>query len=137
ATPSNAVACVRRSWKSAGAHGKRVTFRFLRSSQTCTSRSGWRYGSGCSSTAFVTLKIATVAPMPSASVAIAVSANAGFLRNVRAAKIRSDQNASMLRPSGKSTLLTDGWSGCAKAVPAILQDSDRLHGRDLSDLEEG
>ncbi len=85
ATPLKTVERVRRSWKSAGAHGKRATFRLRRSFQTCTSRCGSRYGSGCSSTALTTLKIAAVEPIPSASVAIAVTANAGFLRNVRAA----------------------------------------------------
>ena len=46
-------------------------------SQTITRRSGSAKGSGRSSTAFTTLKIAVVAPMPSASTAMAVTAKAG------------------------------------------------------------
>ena len=46
-------------------------------SQTITRRSGSAKGRGRSSTAFTTLKIAVVAPMPSASTAIAVTREAG------------------------------------------------------------
>ena len=48
-----------------------------------TSRSESRYGSGFSSTARITVNIAVVPPIASASVRTAVAANAGFLRMVR------------------------------------------------------
>jgi hypothetical protein len=50
-----------------------------------TMRSGSGYGSGRSTTALTTLKMAVVAPMPSASVRIAVSANEGWRRRLRTA----------------------------------------------------
>jgi hypothetical protein len=86
------LAELRRSKKSALENGKSFTLRFRMSPQARTSRSGLRYGSGRSSTASVTLKIAVLAPMPSAMVATAVSANAGLLRNVRHANERSLAN---------------------------------------------
>ena len=58
--------------------GKSMTWRLRMSCQTCTSLAGSAYGSGRSSTALTTLKMAVVAPMPSASVPIAVIANPGF-----------------------------------------------------------
>src|SRR5438552_10429231 len=50
------------------------------------------YASGRSSTALTTLKMAVLAPTPSAIVRTAVMVNAGFLRSVRAAKDRSLAN---------------------------------------------
>jgi hypothetical protein len=50
---------------------------------TSASESG--YGSGLMSTALTTLKIAVVAPMPSASVTTAAAAMLGCLRNIRVA----------------------------------------------------
>jgi hypothetical protein len=47
-----------------------------------TSWSGFGYGMG-SNTAFTTLKIAVVAPMPNASVKTAVNVKPGFFNNVR------------------------------------------------------
>jgi hypothetical protein len=55
------------------------------------SRSASPYGSGLRRTALTTLKIAVLAPMPSARVMIAVSANAGFLRSVLAPSARSPE----------------------------------------------
>ncbi len=48
-----------------------------------SSRFGLAYGSGRSSTALVTLKIALLAPIPSARVRTDVTVNAGFLRRER------------------------------------------------------
>ena len=61
------------------------TLRWRMSAHASTSRSGFRYGSGCSNTAWVTLKIAAAAPIPKAIVATAVMVNTGLLRSVRAA----------------------------------------------------
>ena len=46
--------------------------------QIMTARSGSAHGSGRSSTAFTTLKIAAFAPMPSASVSTATAAKPGW-----------------------------------------------------------
>src|ERR1700722_21024482 len=54
-------------------------------------RPGSLYGSGRSSTAVTTLKIALLAPIPSARTMIAPSANPGFLRSTRNAYFRSCQ----------------------------------------------
>src|SRR5262245_50844797 len=54
-----------------------------------TRRDGSLYGSGRSSTAFVTLKIAVLAPIPSAIVSAAVSVKTGLRRSVRNANARS------------------------------------------------
>ena len=50
-----------------------------------TSRSGSRYGSGRSRTAFTTLKIAVLAPMPSARVSTAIAVNPGERASCRTA----------------------------------------------------
>lgn len=50
---------------------------------TIARRDGSAYGSGRSMTAFTTLKIAVLAPMPSASVMSAVIAKPGLFRRVR------------------------------------------------------
>ena len=52
-------------------------FRFRRSMYMTTRRSGSSYGSGRSSTALATLKIAVLAPMPSAIVATAATVKTG------------------------------------------------------------
>ena len=49
----------------------------------CTRRSGSGYGSGRSMTALTTLKMAALAPMPSASVRSAAVVNAGVRTSVR------------------------------------------------------
>ena len=54
-------------------------------SATRKSRSGCGNGSGRNSTPLTTLNIATVVPIPSVNVAIAVKVNAGERRSVRAA----------------------------------------------------
>ena len=56
-----------------------------RASQSWTSRSGSRNGSGRSSTVRITLNRAVFAPMPSTSVSTAMLAKPGSLRSVRAA----------------------------------------------------
>ena len=53
---------------------------------TITRRSGSLYGSGDSSTARKTLKMALVAPMPSASVTTATTAKPGWRRRARKAE---------------------------------------------------
>ena len=50
-----------------------------------TRREGSLYGSGRMRTALTTLKIAVVAPMPSARTRTATKVNAGFLRRERMA----------------------------------------------------
>ena len=77
------------SRRSPGASGKSRTFRLVRSAVISASWPGSLYGSGRSSTALTTLKIAVVAPMPRASVMSAVSVNAGLLRSVRTPKAKS------------------------------------------------
>jgi hypothetical protein len=52
---------------------------------TITRRSGASYGSGVSSTALTTLKIADVAPIPSDSVTSAAAAKPGLFHNQRSA----------------------------------------------------
>ena len=54
-------------------------------SQSTASRSGSGYGSGFSSSALTTLKIAVLAPMPIASEATMTSVSAQLLRSVRRA----------------------------------------------------
>ena len=53
-----------------------------------STRSGSGYAYGLSTTACTTLKIAVVAPRPSASVNTAASVNPGFARNCRKANVR-------------------------------------------------
>ena len=55
-------------------------------SQSTVSRPASLYGSGRSSTAFTTLKMAVLAPMPSASASTATAVNPGFLASTRPAK---------------------------------------------------
>jgi hypothetical protein len=55
------------------------------SSSTCTSSAGLGNGKGCSKVASMTLKIAVVAPMPRAIVAIAIRENPGVLSSMRTA----------------------------------------------------
>ena len=50
---------------------------FVAGCQIITSRSGWPYGSGFSITVLIRLKMAVLAPMPSASVATAASVKPG------------------------------------------------------------
>ena len=64
-------------------------FRFRRSMYMTTRRSGSRYGRSLSSTAFVTLKMAVLAPMPSAIVDTAATVKTGPRRSVRIANVRS------------------------------------------------
>jgi hypothetical protein len=66
------------------------------SDQTSTSRSGSAYGSGRSSTALTTLKMAVQAPMPSAIVTIATAAKPRFLRSPRRVYIRSLNSVSIV-----------------------------------------
>ena len=64
-----------------------------------TRRSASGYGSGRSRIALMTLKIAVLAPIPSASVATATSVKPGEFRSVRAANRTSRQSSSMVSPS--------------------------------------
>jgi hypothetical protein len=78
--------------------------------QIIVSRSGWRNGNGASSTESTTLKIAVLAPIPSASVRIAMTVKTGRLSSVRPAKRRSCRSVSMRGPPSVSTgLYGGGW----------------------------
>src|SRR5439155_1305903 len=55
----------------------------------CTILSGSRNGNGRRSTAFMTLKIAVFAPIPSASVSTATAVKPGFLTSWRMANLKS------------------------------------------------
>ena len=66
-----------------------------KSAVTRTSRSALAYGSGRSTTALTTVKIALLAPMPSASVAIAIAAKPGCLK-LRSANRTSCTSASII-----------------------------------------
>src|SRR5438552_17714764 len=57
--------------------------------QICTILSGSRNGNDRRSTAFMTLKIAVFAPIPSASVSTATAVKPGFFSNWRKANLRS------------------------------------------------
>src|SRR5512134_494996 len=63
-----------------------------------TRRSACGYGSGRSRMALMTLKIAVLAPIPSASVATATKVKAGDFTSVRAAKRMSRQSSSIVDP---------------------------------------
>src|SRR4051794_39957317 len=63
-----------------------------------TSRSGWPYGSGCSTTAWRTEKTAVFAPIPNASVATTIAANRFADHRVRAAVLRSPIQPSTWAP---------------------------------------
>jgi len=71
-------------------------FDFARASRR--SLSGWAKGSGRSKTALTTLKIAVLAPMPSASVRMATAVKPEFLRSVRTPKRKSAHNDSGQTP---------------------------------------
>ena len=85
-----------------------------------TSRSGSEIpGSGRSISPFTTLKIAVLAPMPSASVTIASALNPTWLRRVRAAKRMSCSSVSITSPLPLPAL-TSAW---------IRLHSSRIDGR--------
>src|SRR4051794_29561629 len=65
-------------------------------------RSGSAYGNGLSTTVLITLKIAVFAPMPSVSVASAISVNVGCLRSERKACENADDQSAI--PSLQSIL---------------------------------
>src|SRR5262249_21185020 len=77
--------CCCRSRRSGGANGQSCTFRARSSPHTITSRRASAYGSGRSSTALTTLKIAVQAPMPSAIVIVATAVKPAFFLRPRAA----------------------------------------------------
>src|SRR5215831_14880205 len=78
---------------------------------TATSRSLFGNGSGRSSTALITVKMAAFDPMPRASVRAAAIANAGRFRNVRAAYRRSCQRSLSTWPAGAPGAMDgDGWA---------------------------
>jgi hypothetical protein len=66
-----------------------VVPRPVKSDVTRTRRSAFAYGSGRMTTALTTVKIALLAPMPSASVAIATAAKPGDRHRPRHAKRQS------------------------------------------------
>jgi hypothetical protein len=57
--------------------------------QSASKRSGSRYGSGLSKTAFTTLNIAVFAPIPSASVSTAIAVTPGRFNSIRKPKWKS------------------------------------------------
>src|SRR5437867_13052123 len=59
------------------------------SSKTITTWPGCSYGSGLSKTPLITLKMAVLAPMPSASVSTATAVKPGFFSSWRKANLRS------------------------------------------------
>src|SRR6266480_2222129 len=71
-------------------------------------RSASGYGSGRSKTALTMLKIAVFAPIPRASVKIAMAENAGLLTSCRRAK-RMSFNMEVIRPSGSFGSQGDDW----------------------------
>ena len=89
ARPSNVVDCARKSAKSGFENGQSRTLRARSSPQTIISRSASAYGSGRSKTAFTTLKMAVVAPIPRPSVSATVTENPGRLRSVLKPSFRS------------------------------------------------
>ena len=64
--------------------------------QTDTSCDGSSTGSGLSSTAFTSVKIVVLAPMPSASESAATMVNPGLFASSRAPNFRSWKNVDML-----------------------------------------
>ncbi len=108
AIDSNAVALEFRSSQSPGAIGKSTTFRVRMSDLIKANRSGCTYGRGRNSTAFTTLKIAVVAPTPSAIVTMAVRVKAGWWRRDRTAKPRSLVNIEC----GVRRRSAVTWDGC-------------------------
>src|SRR5690242_2455514 len=84
------------------------------------SRSGLPNGSGASSTESTTLKMAVLAPIPSARVRIAVTVNAGRFSRVRPAKRRSCRRVSMGVALFLSTRpYAPGRQGVSGLLPAI------------------
>src|SRR6267142_2150360 len=69
--------------------------------------SGYAYGSGCNSTAFTTVKIPVVAPIPSVRHRTAAVVNPRFLRIIRTANWTSCHSVSIgYPPPGKGTFET-------------------------------
>jgi hypothetical protein len=80
---AKAGACARQSRKSGSEALSRPMVGWR--PQIRITRSGWRNGRGRSSTPSTALKMAVLAPMPSASVSIAVRAKTGCCRSERSA----------------------------------------------------
>ena len=79
---------------------------------TITSRPGALYGNGRRMEASTTLKIAVLAPMPSAKVRIATAVNAGLLRSMRKAWRRSwGKRAICALPPIAGRLITEQFAG--------------------------
>ena len=68
-------------------------------SETNTSRSGSLNGGVRSTTALITLNIAVLAPMPSASVSTATALKPGFFSNWRRANFKSFINNAAQKPA--------------------------------------
>src|SRR5438309_429119 len=88
-------------------------------SHSITSRCGSRYGRGVSSTLLMTLKIAVLAPMPSARVITVMAVNAGCRRSERRAKRMSC--FSTMRFSLRGALPLVGEPPLAVHQPALLE----------------
>jgi hypothetical protein len=90
------------SRKSAGDTAPSLRLMRGRRSQTITSRSGSANGSGRSSTALTTEKIAELAPMPKASATTATSVKPGFFKSIRTPYLMSCQSVSITSSFGGS-----------------------------------
>jgi hypothetical protein len=76
--------CPRHAANSYVATGRLASPEVGRRSKIIANRLGSLNGNGRSKTVFTTLKIAVFAPMPSASVSIAIAVKPGFFANIRA-----------------------------------------------------
>src|SRR5579862_1087882 len=95
-------------------------------------RSGSGYGSGFKSTVLTTEKMAVLAPMPSASAAIAVIVNPGVRRSIRSVCLRSPTNDSMsirLRGSEYVASLYRRFANMRRANMAASEPTFQEHRR--------
>src|SRR6266545_4054660 len=83
--------------------------------ETPTIPSGSGYGKGCRSTELTTVKIAALAPIPTASVKITIRKKPGERRRLRAV-VRSDARTDSMQP-----LLAGQYDGRGKKVPRLFQ----------------
>src|SRR5215217_3918280 len=85
--------------------------------------SAFGYGSGRSNTALTMLKIAVLAPIPSASVITATEENAGFLMSCRSARRR------LLIPKGNHWIDTSGATSRSEARRCCDDGKDCAHSK--------
>src|SRR4051812_30635459 len=117
----------RKSRKRAGESGPRAGLPFV--VQMNTSCSALRYGSGRSRTLLITLKMAELAPTPSVSVTIAMTANPGvFLSDRRANETSWTKSFHIRALDGRNVLrLVRGARFCRKGKgEAVMGERPRL-----------